>query len=38
MSFANVPIPFSVELTPTGQEAKYELTVLNYRLPNMRKK
>jgi hypothetical protein len=36
MSFANVPIPFSVELTPTGQETKYELTVLNYRLPNMR--
>jgi hypothetical protein len=35
-SFGNQPIPFSVELTPTGQEARYELHILNYRLPGFR--
>ena len=35
-SFANAPIPFGVELTPTGKEARYELRVLDYRLPGFR--
>ena len=34
--FANQPIPFSVELTPTGREARYDLRVLDYRLPGFR--
>jgi hypothetical protein len=35
-SFSSRSIPFSVELTPTGQEAKFELRILDYRLQNMR--
>jgi hypothetical protein len=35
-SFSSLSLPFSVELTPTGQEVKYELRVIDYRLPNMR--
>jgi len=35
-SFSSLSIPFSIELTPTGQEVKYDLKVIDYRLPNMR--
>jgi hypothetical protein len=35
-SFSSRSMPFSVELTPTGRETKYELHVLNYRLPGFR--
>jgi len=35
-SFSSRSLPFSVELTPTGQETKFDLHVLEYRLPNMR--
>jgi hypothetical protein len=35
-SFSSRSIPFSVELTPTGRETKYELRILNYRLPGFR--
>jgi hypothetical protein len=35
-SFNSLSLPFSVQLTPTGQEVKYELQILDYRLPNMR--
>ena len=35
-TFANVPFPFSVELTPTGREVRYDLQVLDYRLPGFR--
>jgi hypothetical protein len=34
--FGSRSLPFTVELTPTGQETKFELHVLEYRLPNMR--
>ena len=35
-SFNSLSIPFSVEVTPTGQEVKYDLRIIDYRLPNMR--
>lgn len=35
-SFSSLSIPFSVQLTPTGQEVKYDLRVIDYRLPSMR--
>jgi hypothetical protein len=35
-SFSARSLPFSVELTPTGQEARYDLRVLDYRLPGFR--
>jgi hypothetical protein len=35
-SFNSLSVPFSVQLTPTGQEVKYELRVMDYRLPSMR--
>jgi len=34
--FSSRSLPFRVELTPTGQETKFELRVLEYRLSNMR--
>ena len=34
--FGNPPIPFSVELTPTGREVRYDLRVTDYRLPGFR--
>ena len=35
-SFSSRSLPFSVALTPTGQEARYELRILDYRLPGFR--
>jgi hypothetical protein len=35
-SFNSRSLQFSVELTPTGQEARYELRILDYRLPGFR--
>jgi len=34
--FGSRSLPFSVELKPTGQETKFGLHVLEYRLPGMR--
>jgi hypothetical protein len=35
-SFGSPSMPFSVELTPTGQEARYDLRVLDYHMPGFR--
>jgi hypothetical protein len=34
--FGHIPLPFSVELTPTGREVRYDLRVLDYRFPGFR--
>jgi hypothetical protein len=34
--FSRRPIPFAVELTPTGREARFELRVLDYHVPGLR--
>jgi hypothetical protein len=34
--FSREPIPFSVELTPTGRETGFELRVIEYHLPGLR--
>jgi hypothetical protein len=34
--FNRQPIPFAVELTPTGREARFELRVLHYHVPGLR--
>ena len=34
--FNRQPIPFAVELTPTGREASFELRVVNYHVPGLR--
>ena len=34
--FNRQPIPFAVELTPTGREASFELRVLSYHIPGLR--
>jgi hypothetical protein len=35
-SFGSSSMPFSVELTPTGQETRYDLRVLRYHMPGFR--
>jgi hypothetical protein len=34
--FATQATPFSVELTPTGRETRFELRVLEYQVPGLR--
>ena len=34
--FGHIPMPFSVELTPTGREVRYDLRILDYRFPGFR--
>jgi hypothetical protein len=34
--FDRQPIPFSLELTPTGREARYEVRVLEYHVSGLR--
>jgi hypothetical protein len=34
--FNRQPIPFAIEVTPTGREARFELRVLDYHVPGLR--
>lgn len=34
--FDRRPIPFAIEITPTGREARYELRVLEFHIPGAR--
>lgn len=34
--FSRQPIPFSLELTPTGRETRFEVRVFSYHLPGLR--
>jgi hypothetical protein len=35
--FNRQPIPFAVELTPTGRETSFELRVLSFHVPGLRR-
>jgi hypothetical protein len=34
--FAQRSTPFSVDLTPTGREARFELRIIDHQLPGLR--
>ena len=34
--FSRRPIPFAIEVTPAGREARFELRVLDYQVPGLR--